>query len=145
MATTLPNLLDPTSIFSFASTGTASGWISMGINLILSTLVAGIALIVLAEVFSHFFKESIKPQNAFLVSLIGNIIITVIFMFVDTSFIPMSTIILPLLIWFGLTKAFFSSMNIFHAFLVALVFFFITILIIPTLVSIISAYIPVSF
>jgi hypothetical protein len=142
MASTLPNLLDPMSIFSFASTGTASGWISLGINLILSTLVAGIALIVLAEVFSHFFKESIKPQNAFLVSLIGNIIITVVFMFGFVSFIPMSTIIVPLLIWFLLTKVFFSEMNILHAFLVALVFFFITILVIPTIVGIVSGFIP---
>jgi hypothetical protein len=139
---TLPNLLDPMSIFAFASTGTAGGWISLGINLILSTLVAGIALIVLAEVFSHFFKESIKPQNAFLVSLTGNIVIMVIFMFNFVSFIPMSTIIVPLLIWFLLTKVFFSEMNIFHAFIVALVFFFITILIIPTIVSMVSGYIP---
>jgi hypothetical protein len=137
-----PNLADPMSIFSFASSGTASGWISMGINLILSTLVAGIALIVLAGVFSHFFKESIKPQNAFLVSLIGNIIIMAVLMFVDISFIPMGAIIVPLLIWFGLTKAFFGGMNVFHAFLVALVFFFLTILVIPTIVSMVSGFIP---
>ncbi len=142
---TLPNLLDPMSIFAFASTGTAGGWISLGINLILSTLVAGIALIVLAEVFSHVFKESIKPQNAFLVSLIGNIIILVVFMFGFASYVPMGTIIVPLVIWFALTKVFFSDMKILHAFLVAMVFFVLTILIIPTIVAMVSGFIPISF
>jgi len=137
-----PNLLDPQSIFSFANTQTAGGWLGMGIDLILSTLVAGIVLILLAEIFSHKFGESIKPQNAFLISLIGNIAILLVFMFGLASFIPMGAIVVPLLVWFILMKAFFSQMNILHAFLVAVIFFFLSILIIPSLVAVVSGFIP---
>jgi len=137
-----PNLMDPQSIFSFANTQSAGGWLGMGIDLILSTLVAGIVLIVLAEVFSRFFGESIKPQNAFLISLLGNIAILLIFMFGLASFVPMGSIIVPLLVWFILMKVFFSEMKILHAFLVAVLFFFLTILIIPSIVAMISGFIP---
>jgi hypothetical protein len=138
----IPNLLDPQSLFAFANTQTAGGWLSMGINLILSTIVGGIVLIILAEVFSHLFKESIKPQNAFLVSLLGNIINLVVLMFA-TSYIPYGAIIIPLAIWFVLMKMFFHEMKIVHALIVAVIFYFLTIMMIPYLVAMVSAYIPV--
>ena len=137
-----PNLLDPQSIFSFANTQTAGGWLGRGIDLILSTVVGGIVLIVLAEVFSHKFGESIKPQNAFLISLLGNIVILVVFMFGVASLVPMGGVVVPLLVWFFLMKMFFSQMNVFHAFLVAVIFFFLTILIVPSMVAMASGFIP---
>ncbi len=139
----IPNLLDPQSLFAFANTQTASGWLGIGINLILSTLVGGIVLIILAEVFSHLFKESIKPQNAFLVSLLGNIICLLALMFA-TSYIAYGAIIIPFAVWFVLMKIFFHEMNILHALIVAVIFYILTIMLIPYLVTIVSAYIPLS-
>jgi len=138
-----PNLADPQAIFAFANTQTAGGWLGIGIDLILSTLVGGIVLIILAEVFSHAFGESIKPQNAFLISLIGNIVNLAIVIFGFAISVPMAGVLVPLLVWFILMKAFFKGMKIFHTFLVALIFFMLTILLIPTLVSMVMGFIPI--
>ena len=57
------NLLDPAAVFSFATSQSAGSWLALGINTILSTIIGGIVLIILVEMFSHKFGESIKPQN----------------------------------------------------------------------------------
>jgi hypothetical protein len=136
-----PNFLDPQAVMNFANTQSWGGWISIGINLILSTIVSGIVLIVLVEVFSHKFGESIKPQNALLVALLGNIINTVLLMFV-VGLVPFGVYVIPIAVWFALMKLFFPEMNMLHAFLVAVIFFFLTILLIPTLVGMLSVFIP---
>jgi len=139
------NLLDPQAIYSYATGQSAGSWLSLGISVIVSTLVGGILLIVLVEVFSHKFGESIKPQNAFLVTLLANIvtyfgIIGLLSGFLSS--VPYVIILLPLVVWFVLIKVFFSQMNILHAFLVAVIFFMLSMLVIPTLVSLVSGFIP---
>jgi len=139
------NFLDPQSVFNFANTQSAGSWLALGINTILSTIIGGIALIVLVEVFSHKFGESIKPQNAFLVVLIANVVTNFGILGLLGSFlsgIPYLIILLPLIVWFLLIKIFFSEMNIFHAFLVAVIFFMLSMLVIPYLTSIVAGFIP---
>jgi hypothetical protein len=144
------NFLDPQAIFSYATGQTAGSWLGLGINVIVSTLVGGIVLIFLVEIFSHKFGESIKPQNAFLVTLIASIItyFGIIGLLAGlVSAVPgvsIILIVLPLLVWFVLIKVFFSEMNILHAFLVAVIFFMMSMLVIPYLVSLVAGFIPVS-
>jgi hypothetical protein len=140
------NLLDPQAIFSFATSQSAGSWLALGINTILSTIVGGIVLIVLVEVFSHKFGESIKPQNAFLVVLIANVITNFGILGLLSGFLASVSfliIILPLVVWFALIKVFFHEMNILHAFLVAVIFFALSMLLVPYLTSFIAGFIPV--
>jgi hypothetical protein len=147
MASLPGNLLDPQAIFSYATSQSAGSWLSLGINVIVSTLVGGFLLIFLVEVFSHKFGESIKPQNAFLVTLIANIVTYFGIIGLLSGFLSSVSfliIILPLVVWFVLIKMFFSQMNILHAFLVAVIFFMLSMLVIPSLVSLVAGFIPVS-
>ena len=146
MASLPSNLLDPQAIFSYATSQSAGSWLSLGISVIVSTLVGGILLIVLVEVFSHKFGESIKPQNAFLVTLLANIVTYFGVIGLLSGFlasVPYVIILLPLVVWFVLIKVFFSQMNILHAFLVAVIFFVLSMLLIPYLTSYVAAFIPV--
>jgi|GEM_PF-717225 len=143
------NFLDPQAIFSFATSQTAGSWLGLGINVIVSTLVGGLVLIFLVEIFSHKFGESIKPQNAFLVTLIGSIVtyfgiiglLSGVFSLVPSSGIIL--MILPLVVWFLLIKIFFSEMNILHAFLVSVIFFVLSMLVIPYMVALVAGFIPI--
>ena len=141
------NFLDPQAIFSFATSQTSGSWLGLGINVIVSTLVGGLALILLVEVFSHKFGESIKPQNAFLVTLIANIVTYFGIIGLLSGFLSSVSfviILLPLLVWFVLIKVFFSEMNILHGFLVAVIFYMLSMLVMPSLVSLVAGFIPVS-
>jgi hypothetical protein len=140
-----PNLLDPQAFYGTATSQSANFWISLGMNTILSTIVGGIVLIILVEIFSKKFGESIKPQNAFLVVLIAN---------AATNFgligllggylsgIPYLLIALPFLVWFVLIKLFFSQMKLLHALMVSVIFFFLSMLVVPILTNMVSGFLP---
>lgn len=141
------NLLDPQAVFNFATSQSAGSWLALGINTILSTIIGGIVLIVLVEVFSHKFGESIKPQNAFLVVLLANVVTNFGILGLLGGFlsgVPYLIIILPLVVWFVLIKVFFHEMNILHAFLVSVIFFVLSMLVIPYITSMVAGFIPIS-
>ena len=147
MASLPSNLLDPQAIYSYATSQSAGSWLSLGINVIVSTIVGGLVLIVLVEMFSHKFGESIKPQNAFLVTLLANVVtyfgvIGLLSGYLST--VPYVVILLPLVVWFALIKLFFSQMNILHAFFAAVIFFMLSMLVIPSLVALVSGFIPIA-
>jgi hypothetical protein len=136
---------DPMSIFNLATSQSSNYWIALGINTILSTIIGGIVLIVLVEVFSHKFGESIKPQNAFLVVLLANVannfgVIGLLGGFL--SGIPYLIMVLPFLVWFVLIKVFFSQMKIVHCILISLIFYALTLFVIPIITSIVTGYLP---
>jgi len=140
-----PNILNPQSFYATATSQSAGGWIALGINTILSTIVGGIVLIVLVEIFSHKFGEAIKPQNAFLVVLLANVATNFGILGLLGGYlsgIPYLLMILPLAVWFVLIKVFFSQMKILHAFLVSVIFFMLSLLVIPILTNMISGFIP---
>lgn len=119
--------------------------ITLAINLILSTIVGGIVLLLLVEIVGKKSSEHVNPLNAFLVVLIINLInILGVLGFVAPyiSFVPFLPVILPVLIWIVMIKAFFGEMSLMHAILVGVVGWLLSIFVIPYLVGIASGFIP---
>jgi hypothetical protein len=119
--------------------------ITLAMNLILSTLIGGIVLLVIVEIFGKKFKEKIHPVNAFLVVLIINIInllgvVALISPYV--SFIPMITWVLPILIWVILIKMFFKEMKFSHAIITGIIGFALSIFLVPMLIGMASGFMP---
>jgi hypothetical protein len=119
--------------------------ITLAINLILSTIIGGIVLLIIVEIFGKKFKEKIHPANAFLVVLIINIInllgVTALIMPMLSS-IPFLAVILPVIIWVVLIKLFFKEMKFTHAILVGIVGYALSIFLIPILVGMASGFVP---
>jgi len=120
--------------------------LGLGINIILSTLIGGILLLIILEIIGKEFSEPINPINAFVLVLIINLInmFGVIFILSPyIAFIPFYSIIIPLLVWILLVKLLFREMAILHVVIVALVGYFVTLLLLPYLVSMARAFIPI--
>ncbi len=119
--------------------------ITLAINLILSTIIGGIVLLILVEIFGKKFKESVHPVNAFVVVLIINIInllgVTA-FIMPYISSVPLVGVILPAVIWVVLIKLFFKEMKITHALLVGIIGYALSIYVIPYLVALASGFVP---
>jgi hypothetical protein len=119
--------------------------ITLAINVIVSTIIGGIVLLILVEIVGKKFSEEVHPANAFLVALIINIInIPIIFGLISSflSFIPFLPVILPVLIWIILIKVFFREMEITHAILVGVIGWALTMFLVPSLVGIAMGFIP---
>jgi hypothetical protein len=112
--------------------------ITLAINIILSTIIGGIVLLILLEIVGKHFSEEVKPTNAFLLVLVINIInLPVVFSLLVSfaSFIPFLPVILPVLIWIILVKFFFKELAISHAILVGVVGYLLTLFVIPYLIG----------
>lgn len=120
---------------------TSQNWVALGVNMILSTLLGGIVIIALLSILGRAWGEKIKPANAFAMVLIINAVTYFGILTLFSSF-PVAGIILPLVIWILLTKAFFSGLALWHALVVGVVGFFLSIFLIPTLVAAASGYLP---
>lgn len=139
------NFLDLNAIYGLASSQSYTYWIGMGVNILLSTIIGGIVLIIILEIFSKAFKEPVKPANAFLAVLVVNLINMVGIMGFLLPYImgvPYLVMILPLLIWIILIKAFFGELSILHAVVVGVIFFLITLFVLPMLTGIVMGFIP---
>jgi len=139
------NFLDLDAIYGLATSQSYTYWIGLGINLIISTIIGGIILIVILEAFSKAFKEPVRPGNAFLAVLVVNLInmIGIMgFLLPYIAPIPYLALILPLLIWIIFIKAFFGELSILHTVAVGIIFFIITIFMLPYLTSFIVGFIP---
>ena len=140
-----PNLLDPSLLYDTATSQGFGYWIGLGVDLILSTIIGGILLMVILEVFSHKFGENIRPVNAFLVVLISKLIINFGILGLLVSIIPALGafyLILPVLVWIVIIKAFFGELSIVHAAVVGILFFVVTILLLPMLTNYVVVFIP---
>ena len=140
-----PNFLDPSALYTTATSAGFDYWIGLGVNLIVSTIIGGIVLMVILEMFSHKFGENINPANAFVVVLIANVVNIFGVMGILLSFVPALgavSLILPLLVWIILIKGFFGELSFLHAAVVGVVFFVITILLLPMLTSYVAVFIP---
>lgn len=119
--------------------------ISLAVNLILSTIVMGILIIILTKIIARGGDEDVALSHAFMLALIINIINMpilsgVIYGFV--SFIPFVGIVLPLIVWIAGTKLFFSGMHIIHAVIIGIVGFAVSLLVLPTIIGMIAGFIP---
>ena len=131
--------MDYMQILDFAA---SQNWVALGINLILSTIVGGIVIIILLAIAGRAFKESPKLPNAFLMVLLINIINLFGILAFLSPYVPSAGLILPVLIWIVFTKLFFSEMKLWHAILVGIAGYGLSIFLIPMLVSSFSAFIP---
>lgn len=119
--------------------------ITLAINIILSTIIGGIVLLILVEIIGKKFSEEVHPANAFLVVLIINLInILGVLAFITPyiSFVPFLPVILPILIWIVMIKIFFKEMSILHAVILGVIGWLLSIFLIPYLVGIASGFIP---
>ncbi|UCC91449.1 MAG: hypothetical protein JSV39_04020 [Candidatus Aenigmatarchaeota archaeon] len=119
--------------------------ITLAINVIVSTIIGGIVLLVLVEIVGKKFSEEVHPANAFLVVLIINIInLPIVMAFIGPmiSFIPFLPVVLPILIWIVMIKLFFKEMSFLHAIIVGGIGWGLSIVLVPLLVGVASGFIP---
>ena len=122
--------------------------IGLATNLILSTIVGGIVILVVVEILAKKFSEEVNPLHAFMLALCINIINLPIIMgllYTFISFIPLMGLIagfLPIIIWIVLTKLFFRDMSIMPVLIIAVLGYFLSMFVIPLLVNMVAGYIP---
>ena len=117
-------------------------WLSLGINLILSTLIGGIVIVILLAILARVWGENVKVPNAFLMVLLINLVnLFGVLAFISPS-VPAAGLVIPLLVWIGLTKAFFSDLSWKHALVTGAVGYVVSIFLIPNLVGLASGYLP---
>ncbi len=136
----LPGFLAPlTNITSTAN------WINLAINIIVSTIVGGIVLMIVVGIISRSGGETVRLINAFFFVLVLNLINYLGVLGLISGYItvvPFLTLILPLLIWIILSKLFFSDLSFLHAVIVGVIGYGLSIFLIPYLTSFIMPYIP---
>jgi hypothetical protein len=139
------NFFDLEAIFGLATSQSYTYWIGLGINIVLSTIIGGIVLRVILEIFSKAFKEPVKPGNAFLAVLVVNLINMIVvmgFLLPYIAPIPYLLMILPLIVWILLIKAFFGELSILHAIAVGIIFYLISFFALPLLTGFVMGFIP---
>lgn len=121
---------------------TSQDWIALGLNLFLSTIIGGIVIIILLFIVTRAFGEQVKLPNAFImVLLINSINLFGILAFLSPTF-PLAGLLLPVLIWIVFTKAFFSELVWWHAVLIGIIGYALSIFLIPNLVVAFSGFLP---
>ncbi len=117
-------------------------WVSLGLNVILSTLIGGLVIIALVAVLSRLWKEEAKLPNAFLMVLLISAISMFGFLGILYPYMPGLALYLPVLVWLLLTKLFFPQMKWWHTIVVGLAGYALSILLIPNLVGMFSGFLP---
>jgi hypothetical protein len=118
------------------------------INLIVSTLVGGAVFLLVVLVFSKAFSEEARIGRAFLVVLVINIINLFGIMALVTPyimgipFVGYIMLVLPLLIWIGLVKAFFRDMEASHIIVIGVAGYALSVLVFPWVTGLVAGYIP---
>ncbi len=130
------------SIYGLASSQGITGWMSLGINLIVSTIVGGVVILILLEAISKAWGERVKPVNAFLLVLVINLVNLLGIMAFVAPYVPYAGYVLPIIVWIVLVKVFFGEMGMKHAVITGIVGYIISILLIPSLVAMVSGYLP---
>lgn len=122
--------------------------IGLATNLILSTIVGGIVILVVVEILAKKFSEEVNPMHAFLIVLVISLINIFGIVPILGSFlaiIPFAGILimlLPVLVWIVLMKLFFRDMEMLHILIISVLCYFLSIYVIPSLVAIVSGFIP---
>jgi hypothetical protein len=135
------------SFSNLATSQGASGWLGIGINIILSTIVGGVVLLVVMEALSKAWGESVSAGRCFVFVLIINIITQfgMSFIIPYVSFLPMAVIVVQLLLWVVFMKLFFSELTLAHAAIAGVIGFVLSILLVPMLTGLVMGFIPLKF
>lgn len=120
---------------------TSQNWIALAINLILSTIVGGLVILILLAIVTKKTNEKVNLANAFLMVLIINLINIFGIIALMSGFLGSIAILLPIIIWILFMKLFFSEMSWPHILIVGIVGYGLSIFVIPTLVGIVSGYV----
>ena len=129
------------SVAELASANAMGLWMNLIASLVLSTIVGGILLIIVLGVFNRIYGEMLDYKRAFLVVFIVNLINFVGIVGFLTPYIagvPFIGLVLPLIIWIVLLKVFFEDLSFIHTLIVGAVFFALTIIAVPYIISIVS-------
>ncbi|RLJ06713.1 MAG: hypothetical protein DRP12_03650 [Candidatus Aenigmatarchaeota archaeon] len=130
--------MDFSGIMNLAASGSVSYWISLGINLILSTLVGGILVVILTYLLA---REASRLGNAFLMVLIINLIN----LFGILGFLAPSSfflgMLLPVLVWIFLVKVFLGATWT-HSLIIGILGWLLSIFLVPWITSLILPLIP---
>lgn len=119
--------------------------INLAVNVILSTIVMGIVIIVLTKIIARDVDEEVEMTHAFGLALLINIInmpILSALLLGFMSLVPFGSIIIPLLVWIIATKLFFMHIHIAHAAIIGVIGFVLSLLVIPLIVNAIIGFIP---
>jgi hypothetical protein len=117
-------------------------WITLGINIILSTIVGGAVLAFVALVIGKKYNEEVNAGSAFLMSLVVNAINFFGIIGILGSFAPAITMFLPLLVWIALSKFFFSGMKFTHTLVIGVLGYLLTIFVVPSLAASLVTLLP---
>jgi hypothetical protein len=143
----LPQIsFDLISLSQVADESSLGYWVSLGIDLVIATIIGGFVLIAVLAFFNKIYGQLIDYKNAFLVTLTANTINMLFLPYVMDNYlqsIPFIGIIAPILIWLLLVRGVFEEITFMHAFLVSIVFYVLTIVAIPFLTGTVKAYIGV--
>ncbi len=129
-------------LFNLAMSGSVSYWINLGINFILSTLIGGLVIAILLAIASKGWGEPVKIGNAFILVLIVNLINLFGILGFLGPILPSAGLLLPLIVWIILTKLLFSQLKLWHAIVIGLIGFALSIFVFPWAVSIVQPLIP---
>ena len=131
-------------IGSLALTGFEK-WIMLGINILLSTLISGIALAILVAIINKTGNETGETGNAFLMALVISVVnyAGIVGLLGSVLPIPMLMFVLPLLVWIVAAKLFFSIMEWKHVLVIGVVGYAISIFIVPPITQIILGLLPI--
>ena len=122
--------------------------IGLGIDICLSTIVGGIVILLIVEIFAKKFSETVNPMHAFLVSLVVSVInflgiIPLLGSLIGT--LPLAGVIamfLPVIVWIVLIKVFFKDLALTHALMIGVICYLLSIYLIPTIVVMATGFIP---
>ncbi len=139
----LPVGLD--AVFNLATGQGFGTWINMGINLIASTIIGGIVLIIILATVGKAWHENVPMARSFFVVFVINLITQFGIVGLITGFLPgiaMASIIVNLLLWIGLIKVFFGQMKMSHAAVVGVIGYVVSLIIVPMILGIVLGLVP---
>ena len=139
----LPVGLD--AVFNLATGQGFGTWINMGINLIASTIIGGIVLIIILATVGKAWHENVPMARSFFVVFVINLITQFGIVGLITGFLPgiaMASIIVNLLLWIGLIKVFFGQMKMSHAAVVGVIGYVVSLIIVPMILGMVLGLVP---
>jgi len=146
-----PNFLfDLEGMYSFATSQGYIYWINLGISIILSTIIGGIVLIIVAKTLSKWTGNISNYSRVFMLVLIVNVInffgfLGVLLPFL--TFIPILgsfiAIALPLLVWIVLLKLMFGELTIKGVVILGIVSLILSFTVIPIMVTTAGSFIGI--
>ncbi|HDD45895.1 MAG TPA: hypothetical protein ENG42_00320 [Candidatus Aenigmarchaeota archaeon] len=121
--------------------------ISIGINILVSTIITGIVILILAYILTRSSGGEINPINVFIIALITSIInATPVLSFFASLLpaVPFLHLLLPLVLWILLLKLFIRDMELVHVLILALVCYIFTSFLLPLITPMLMGFIPLA-